>query len=666
MNRPENPEELLDRYHLLKEELLRKEEELCDRDSQIGEYAARVRSLEEYLNLFLQHPAYRVYKFLKRFLRIGPLQNHHLGKGPSYESYQRLFEPTADHLKQQIMECTKWTEEPSLCIVTAVYNPPMTILRETVQSVLTQTFGGWVWRLVDAGTDEAVWAYLQDLSARDSRIRTTRLERNLGISANMNTAFRQATEDFIAILDHDDTLAPFALYEVANVIRRNPGTDFVYSDADKLDLSGRRCEPLLKPDWSPEMLLCCNLLNQFSVFRRSWLEKIGFLNPDLDGAQDWDLYLRITEHTDQVFHIPQILYHWRKTPLSTAQATTNKPYVKKAQVAAITDHLKRLGLENPLTEFDYEHRIHGTHPLVSWRPSRIRNVSIIIPSKDHSEELRRCLKSLFTLTSYPDMEVVIVDTGSVESATWELYKQYEGRIRIVNFDGDFNFGKACNLGARSTRGELLLFLNNDTEILHADWIERLVQWLDFKKVGIVGCKLLYPGGDIQHAGVILSMGGLSAHLFREMPENSATMFGSDGWYRNVSAITGACLLIPCELFDSVHGFDEGYSLNYSDLDLCLRVREAGYRIVYTPHVRLIHHEGASHNRQVPRSDFERAAAKWGELLKQGDPYFNPNLSYGTAIPQFKRNQGETAEHVFQNVIQNLPAKKILQWPEDFR
>ena len=179
-------------------------------------------------------------------------------------------------------------------------------------------------------------------------------------------------------------------------------------------------------------------------------------------------------------------------------------------------------------------------------------------------------------------------------------------------------------------------------------------------------KFLYPGGEIQHAGVILSMGGLSAHLFQDMTENSTTMFGSDCWYRNVSAITGACLLISRDLYDSVHGFDEEYKLNYSDLDLCLRVRQAGYRIVYTPHARLIHHEAVSHSRQIPREDFERAAAKWGELLKKGDPYFNPNLSYGNAIPQFKRNKGETAEQVFQGVIRKLPGKKILQWPEDFR
>ncbi len=666
MNRQENQEELLARYNLLKEELLRKEEELRDRDWQIAEYSARVRNLEQYLNLFLQHPAYQVYKFLKRFLRIGPPQSNHLGKGPSYEMFQRLFEPSADQLKQQIIECQEWEEKPSLCVVTAVYNPPMSIFRETVQSMLKQTYDGWVWRLVDAGTDEEIRAYLQDLATRDSRIHVTRLEKNQGISANMNAAFRRTTEDFVAILDHDDTLAPFALYAVAELLRKHPDTDFVYSDADKLDLSGRRCEPLLKPDWSPEMLLCCNLLNQFSVFRRSWLEKIGFLNPDLDGAQDWDLYLRITQHTDRVRHIPQFLYHWRKTPLSTAQATTNKPYVKKAQIAAITNHMKRLGLEDPRTEFDYEHPIHGTHPLLSWKPSRIRSISIVIPSKDHSEVLGRCLKSLFTLTSYPDFEVVIVDTGSVESATRELYRQYEERIRTVPYEGEFNFSKACNLGARSTRGELLLFLNNDTEILHTDWIERLVQWLDLKKVGIVGCKLLYPSGEIQHAGVILSMGGLSAHLFREMPENSTTMFGSDCWYRNLSAVTAACLLIPRELFDSLNGFDEEFHLNYSDLDLCLRVRQADYRIVYTPDARVIHHEAVSHSRQIPREDFERAAGKWGEFLKRGDPYFNSNLSYGDAIPQFKRNKGETAEQVFQNFMRVLPSKKILQWPKDFR
>lgn len=624
------------------------------------------QNLQRYLNLFLQHPAYKIYKFLKNSLQRVSKNHSSATHDIAYLLFQNTFEPNEEDWKRQSREWEEWDYKPALNIVTAVFGPPLSVFEETINSVLQQTYGRWVWNLVDASEEDTVWNVLTSLAARDLRVRPHRLVRNQGISGNINIALEQATGDYIVMLDHDDTIAPHALFSVAQAIAIQPDLDFIYSDSDKLDESGHRCEPLFKPDWSPEMLLSWNLLNQISVFRRSLLDQIGYLNPELDGAQDWDFYFRITERTQQIHHIPQILYHWRKTAKSTAKSVSNKPFAQKAQIRAISDHLQRTKTTKPEVFFIPGHPIHKTYPLSRWTSTRNWKISIIIPSKDRVHLLRKCLETVFGLTTYSNYEVIVVDTGSTEKNTHDYYDELKNRsqFRLISFREPFNFGKACNFGVSQATGDMLLFLNNDTEVLTRNWLERMLQWFEISGVGIVGAKLLFPNGKIQHAGVILGFGGLAGHLFANENENTSSIFGTDGWYRNVSAVTGACLMIRQDLFSRIGGFDDAFELIYSDVELCIRAAALGYRTVYSPEVRLLHHESATHERRIPRLDFENASQKWKTLLQLGDPYFNPNLTSTSARPSFKVRPDENPAQLNDRLMARLPKKETILLPGD--
>lgn len=644
-------------------ELKNLREEIRIKEQQLHTQAKRIRNLQDYLDLFLKHPVYKLYKALKAVIHKPEESNGHFS---TYEAYWKAHEPNAESLKKQRTESQSWQTKPLLSVVTAVYDPPLRIFRETVQSVLSQTYAHWVWNIVDASTDNEIWRYLSRLASEDSRIRPVKLPDNGGISANTNVALKYAEGDYVVMLDHDDTLAPFAFYSVAEVVRANADVDFIYSDSDKLNEDGIRCEPLLKPDWSPEMMLSFNLLAHLAVFRTSLLKEVGLFNASLEGAQDWDLYMRMAVRSHRIQHIQAILYHWRKTPYSMSQSPSNKQNVIEAQRTALLSHLLNSGVTEPQVQFHTDPPGTSPFPFATWKLKETPLVSIVIPSRDHLHVLGPCLESLFSLTKYPRFEVILVDTGSVDPATWSYYQRYlqDKRFSLIQYKESFNFGRASNVGASKASGDLLLFLNNDIQVLHDDWLDLMVQWFSFPGVGIVGAKLLYPDFRIQHGGAIVGLGGLAAHLFQGKEERLSSIFGRDCWYRNLSAVTGACLLILRELFESIHGFDESFVLNYSDVDLCLKAREAGYRIVYTPHARLIHHESATHRRQVPRSDFVRASERFQKYLNQGDPYFNRNLSYDNSFPQFTADTAATPRLMNHRLMSRLPDKSLIVLPED--
>lgn len=547
---------------------------------------------------------------------------------PDYESHLLLTEPTHEELAQQRLDSRKWDDPPLLSIVTPVYRPPVDVFEQTVASVLAQTYEHWHWHIVDTSPDDVIWEYLSALAVDEPRLKLTRAE-NKGISHNTNLALGQAAGEFIVALDHDDVLASQALYLVARTIRENPEVDFIYSDHDKLNELGFRCNPWFRPDWSPEMMLSVNYVFHLGAYRRALLDKVGLFNPDLDVAQDWDLYLRMSEHTDAFHHIPRVLYHWRMSSTSTAQSLSNKGDVRLPQQAAIRQHLERLGLDSPEVLYDEDHPIYWIHPLVRWQQREPKRVSIIIPSRDNARLVERCLESIFALTTYQEFEVVLVDTGSTQKAALQLYERYSQNpaFRLAHFTGPFNFSAACNFGAGVATGDVLLFLNNDTEVLEPDWLQLMAQWFEVPGIGVVGAKLLYPDGTLQHAGVVVGMGGLAGHLFTSYDENAMTIFGSDAWYRNLHAVTGACLMIPRAVFDEVGQFDEGYRLIFNDVDLCLRVNQAGYRILYTPHVRLVHHEFGTREGSIPFDDFEKASSEHLAHFIWPDGYYNVNLSY---------------------------------------
>jgi GT2 family glycosyltransferase len=590
-----------------------------------------------------------------------------------YEPYCHFTTPSAADLEAQRKESLAWHNPITFGIITPVYNVPLSFFIRTAQSVTQQSYPHWRWYIADASPNEDLRDYLACLAAQDERIVLIRLAENGGISANSNAAlqraFREAVCEYVVLLDHDDELAREALYTVAKFIQEKPDADFIYSDEDKINEIDHRHNPLFKPDWSPEMLLCVNYLCHISVIRRSLVERVGGFDPKKDGAQDWDLFLRISELTDRIYHIPKVLYHWRVWSHSTAHTIEAKPYVATAHLAAVREHLLRTGIRNPQVYFDPEHPIHKIYPLVTWKQSRPRRIVIIIPSRDHAEMLLNCLTTLFGKTCYPDYRVLLVDTGSVEKETSALYGYYqakEPRFQVISYtEPSFNFGKACNLGARhAPEADLLLFLNNDVEILDGLWLERMAQWYERKDVGIVGAQLLYPDGRIQHAGVCLGGGGLAGHLFFGLPQHASVFFGTPDWYRNLLAVTGACLMISREAFDKVGGFDERYQLNYSDVALCLKVHQAGYRIVYTPHVRLIHHESVTHGQRIPRSDFLLANQEFQPWIQQGDPYYNPNLSYGRPDHYVTLSPVHRAVNLNRRLMARLPNKDIIQLPND--
>lgn len=558
----------------------------------------------------------RTYKRLNRQTFSGTTRSPYPIIDSAYAAYVAHVEPSDRDFEQQIVLAESWTDKSLFTIVTPVYNPSLPVFKETLQSVLNQTYNNWEWCVVDASSDNTIWEYLSKIVPQEARIRPIRVETNQGIAANTNIALEQAHGKYIVLLDHDDVLAPHALFEVANAIRENPNLDLIYSDEDKLDEQGNRCDPLFKPAWSPEMMLCVNVVTHLCVFRRSLLDTIGLLDPEMDGTQDWDFFLRISEHTSQIHRIPKMLYHWRKTHQSTAQKVENKA-VQAAQKSALESHFKRLGLANPKTTFAADGSMHSIYPLSTWDQHKPRKISIIIASVTN-------LSTLLKLTSYPDFEVIVVNADSTETFD-------DPRLKHVTTTESFNLSKVYNLGADHANGDLLLFLDQHIEVLHNDWLDLMAQWFELEGVGIVGPKIVSSTGKIQHAGVMIDGDDdLASHIFINATENTFSLFGTEAWYRNLSAVTGHCLMISRSVFETVGQFDEDYQHHYGDIDLCLRVREAGYRIVYTPHVRVMNHTTTT--RQTSGLDFERARTRWSNTT---DPYYHPNLHLDNGIPQLK-------------------------------
>lgn len=584
-----------------------------------------------------------------------------------YEQFILTFEPHATALARQ-RERAIFASGPTFSVVTPVFDPPLEIFRETAASLLAQTWPHWAWHVADASSDNAVWTYLQELAARDRRVRPLRLESNGGIGANTNAALAAADAEFVAMLDADDTIAAHALWSMAEAIAANPRSDFFYSDCDKLDEAGVRCEPLLKPDWSPELALGCNYLDQFAVFRRALLERVAPIDPTLDGAQDWDFYLRLAAASRGIRHVPGVLYHWRKAPWSTAASLDNKPLAREAQRIVVLRHLQRLGVAGGDAAFQPGHPVHGNFLKVTWEPPPLR-VSIVIPTRDHAAMLATCLDGVLRRTRYDDIEIVLVDTGSVEEATRTLYAGLaaDPRVRITEDRGaPFNFSRACNTGARLATGGLILLLNNDVEIEDPDWLSRMAQWFAISDVAVAGATLLFPDRTVQHAGVIIGFGGLASNLFIYEREHADSVYGPEGWYRNLSAVSGACLLTSRRVYDELGGLDETFTLNYSDADYCLRACAAGYRVVLTPDARLIHHESVTHGHRAPRSDFERATVAFADVLRRGDPYYNPHLSMHTCRPALRLHLRDNPADANDDLMARLPRKAIIEMPADLQ
>lgn len=516
-------------------------------------------------------------------------------------------------------ESHSFAYQPCISIVTPVFNTPVAWLTECVESVLAQTYEKWELILVDDdSTEPKMLKALRELGARDSRIVLARDEERVGISAASNRGLDLAEGEWVGFLDHDDILEPDALFQNVKWLQDHRDADLIYSDEDKLTEQGFD-SPIFKPDWSPDYFLSCNYICHFSIIRRDLLRKIGGFRSEFDGAQDYDLFLRIMEETDRINHLPRVLYHWRSSLGSTADNIRRKPGSLETGRRALEAHLER--------------QQEAGHVTVDWRThaywikrqlTEAKKISIIIPVRDRVDMLARCLDSLTSKTSYAPYEIVVVDNDSQSEEARAYFSHF--KHRLLRYSGPFNFSAINNFAVEQTDSPWLLFLNNDTEVIEGDWLTMMAEHVQRPEVGAVGPKLLYPDDTVQHAGIVVGVGGIAEHAFRGLPAEAPGVCRQLQTTRNYSAVTGACLLTRREVFDEVGGFDEErLPVTFSDVDLCLKMRRAGYRVVYVPFAKLYHHESGTRRPAVEPLETEVMRERWPEVLER-DPYYNPNLS----------------------------------------
>lgn len=552
--------------------------------------------------------------------------------------------PSEFELNKQKFESKKFKLQPKISIITPVYNTSEKFLRECIDSVIDQTYDNWELCLVDdASTKSYVKKVLERYKKRDKRIKVVFRKINGHICKASNDGSKLSTGEFVALLDHDDILWPNALFEVVNAINENPEAQFIYSDEDKLSEDGlNHIEPFFKPDWSPDYFRSINYITHFTVIKKILLNKVGGFREGFEGAQDWDLFLRCARELKkedlEIQHIKKMLYSWRKS----AESTASEKYISQIKKYVVPSQKK--SLEDDLNKRNYTGKVLPTEYLGLWRVKydiiESPLVSIIIPTKDQYKYISKCLNSLFKKSAYKNFELIIVDTGSTDKKVWKLYndiKLQHSKTNILTFHGEFNFAKVCNLGARKSRGEYLLFLNNDTEVISPDWIDGLLEHAQRKEVGTVGCKLLYPNGTIQHAGVVfnptnkLDQITLPDHAYKGYREgydhriNNSRIYGIS----NYLALTGACLMIDKKKFLKVGQFDENLKIAFNDVDLCLKLIKNGYSNVFTPFSVLIHHESVStkkpsepgRNQEQFKKELKILYKKWRSFINN-DPYFN--------------------------------------------
>jgi glycosyltransferase involved in cell wall biosynthesis len=542
------------------------------------------------------------------------------------QSYQRWIdkhEPNPDELAADQEEAQSFTYQPLISIVMPVYNVDEVWLRAAIESVRNQTYGRWELCIADdASTKPHIKTVLTEYADRDKRIRVVFLEDNQGISGASDAALNLATGEFAGLLDHDDELASFALFEVVKLLNHEPGLDLIYSDEDKLEPDGRRVDAFFKPDFSPDLLMSMNYISHFSVYRRQVLHEVGGFRKGFEGSQDHDLVLRTTEYTKRIAHVPKILYHWRKISGSSSTGTATKNFAYEAGIRALEDALLRRNQQGQVK------MLFESHYRVIYQVEDMPRVSIIIPTKDKAVLLRRCVESIRGKSTYSNYELIIVDNNSTEETTMAYLKRLGSYpdCRVLKFDEPFNYCRINNYAVTEARGDLLLFLNNDTEVITPGWMEEMVSHAQHQETGAVGVKLLFPDKLIQHGGVIIGLGGFAAHAFYRLPAECYGYMALAQVTRNVSAVTAACLMMRREVFEEVGGLDDNLDVAYNDIDMCLKIIDHGYNIVWTPHALLYHHESASRGLCHPEDNMQYFCGKWKRYLEDGDPFYNKNLS----------------------------------------
>lgn len=523
--------------------------------------------------------------------------------------------------------------EPKISIIVPLYKTPEKYLDEMIESVKSQTYGNWELCLSDgSGKNSPIKEKLCQYEKKDARIKVVYNEKQLHISDNTNEALKICTGDFIAFGDHDDLFAPNALYECVKEINRDRSVDMIYTDEDKITMDGKEhFQPHFKSDFNIDMLRSMNYICHLLVVKRSLYEKVGFVKHEFDGAQDYDFVLRCVENTEHISHIPMILYHWRAHKESTAENPESKRYAFEAGKRAVEAHYQRVGIQAEVEMGEllgiYRTKYHlDTEPLVS----------IIIPTKDHIEDLDKCIQSIEKRATYKNIEYIIIENNSEKEETFEYYeklKKENPRVKLVVWEKEFNYSRINNFGVQYASGEYLLFLNNDTEIINENVIEEMLGYCMRDDVGIVGARLYYEDDTVQHAGVVVGLGGVAGHAFVGAAKDDPGYFRRIFVAQDYSAVTAACLMSKRKVFDEVKGFEETLAVAFNDIDFCMKVRKAGYLIVYNPYVELHHYESKSRGLEDTEEKIERFQGeieifqeRWKEFLEEGDPYYSPNLT----------------------------------------
>jgi glycosyltransferase involved in cell wall biosynthesis len=529
---------------------------------------------------------------------------------------------------------------PLISILLPVYNANLEFLAAALESVRRQIYTNWQLCVADdASTDPEIARLVRDAAKNDPRIAATFRETNGHIAAASNSAMALACGEWCALLDQDDVLPANALALVACEINAHADAGLIYSDEDKLDRDGVRSDPFFKPDWNPELFLAQNYINHLGVYRSDILREIGGFREGFDGSQDYDLALRFIEklRPEQVRHIPRVLYHWRAAAGSIAADIAAKPDATNGARRAITQHLQRRGIRAHVVACREQSE---RHRVIYEVPPHVPLVSIIVPTRDRADLLKRCVEGI-RRTDYERIEIVVVDNGSVEESTRSFLAELEhtGHARLVQVNGTFNFSRLINQGAAAARGEILVFLNNDVEVEERGWLREMVSHVLQPGVGAVGARLWFPNNTLQHGGVVLGLGGMAGHAFQRVPRRHPGYFDRLFLQQNASAATAACMMVRKSVFEETGLFDEeNFTVSFNDIDFCLRLRQRGLRIVWTPYANLIHHESASRGRERTaggQSQFFREAThlqhKWGAQLLT-DPCYNQNLSL--SLPGF--------------------------------
>lgn len=551
----------------------------------------------------------------------------------AYSKWIQLYETHHGLSAQQLdalLSSMRWS--PKISILLPVFNTPEKWLRRCIETVISQSYGNWELCIADdASTRSDTREVLEEYLRRDARIKVHFRQKNGHISAASNTALSLATGDYVVLLDHDDELPSNALYEVAQAINKNPGWKLIYSDEDKMDEEGQRFDPYFKPEWNYDLFLSQNCISHLGVYKTEMIREMGGFREGFEGSQDYDLALRTVEKLapGEIGHIPKVLYHWRAIHGSTALGFQQKSYAQLAAKKAVQEHLERRHINADVTTTDFGfQKIHYHLPM----PAPL--VTLVIPTKDRVDLLQMSVGSILNKTIYPSIEIIIVNNQSTEPATLKYFEEIvrDKRVRVLDYDEPFNFSAINNFAVRSARGTIIGLVNNDIEVMHGDWLAEMASHAVRQGVGAVGAKLYYPDDTIQHAGVIVGLGGVAGHAYLGQ---SSTFLGQASracLTQNLSAVTAACLLVKKQIYEEVGGLDESLKVAFNDIDFCLRIRAAGYRNVWTPFASLYHHESLSRGYEdtpEKRARFQDEVLfmknRWAQELDH-DPAYNPNLS----------------------------------------